>query len=450
MASGQNLMGKWTGYFTPSSDIENRVFSYEMEITENANHQLIVKTFSKLSNDFSAKALANGLYSPNTGLVSIQENHFDELKMNGNLQACLMTNYLTYKNLRGHEVIEGTYTSSNIYTKKDCGGGTVYLEKTIPLVQLVKAEKAASKTITNKKVVKEETLVIKEEAKTNSAIKINSADIIVGNNSIPNNTNNNKNRNQKTVVNIASNNKAIDKLPTNKNNEATAAKTSTATATTISTSPATAGSFVLKGSVSINNSSNKTVNTAVTNAAVSKLPPTPIQKEVAIANAPQINNLNTKETMNEENEAPIESNIESPNDIIDNVNIKQGNSFQSIPWVLVGRVNKLVKKITTSSPKFSIDLYDNGTIDNDTIIVYDNKQLIVNRKRLSYKAIHVDFTFTNNIREHEVIIVAHNMGQVPPNTALLVLKDGNSRQELYITSTNKMNAKLIIEYSPPN
>lgn len=442
-------MGKWTGYFTPSSDIENRVFSYEMEVTENANHQLIVKTLSKLSNNFTAKATANGLYSPNTGLVSIQENHFEELKMNGNLQACLMTNYLTYKNLRGHEVIEGTYTSSNIYTKKDCGGGTVYLEKTIPLVQLVKAEKAALKTIANKKVEQEEKVVInKEESKTNSAVKINSADIIVGNNSIPNNTNSNKNRIQKTVVNIVSNNKAIEKLPTNKNNEAALAKTSTTTA--ISTSSATPGSFVLKGSVSINNSNNKIVNTSVTNAAVSKLPPSPIQKEVAIANAPQINNLNTKETMNEENEAPIESNIESPNDIIDNVNIKQGNTFQSIPWVLVGRVNKLVKKITTSSPKFSIDLYDNGTIDNDTIIVYDNKQLIVNRKRLSYKAIHVDFTFTNNIREHEVIIVAHNMGQVPPNTALLVLKDGNSRQELYITSTNKMNAKLIIEYSPPN
>jgi S-ribosylhomocysteine lyase LuxS involved in autoinducer biosynthesis len=97
----------------------------------------------------------------------------------------------------------------------------------------------------------------------------------------------------------------------------------------------------------------------------------------------------------------------------------------------------------------SIDLFDNGTIDNDTIIVFDNKKLLVNKKRLSYKAIHLEFNFTENIREHEVIIVAHNMGTVPPNTALLLVKDGKNRQEYFITSTNKINAKLLIVYEPP-
>ena len=121
----------------------------------------------------------------------------------------------------------------------------------------------------------------------------------------------------------------------------------------------------------------------------------------------------------------------------------------NLPWVLVGRENKLVKKIITNSKMISIDLFDNGTIDNDTIIVFDNKKLLVNKKRLSYKAIHLEFNFTDNIREHEVIIVAHNMGTVPPNTALLLFKDGKNRQEYFITSTNKINAKLLIVYEPP-
>jgi hypothetical protein len=121
----------------------------------------------------------------------------------------------------------------------------------------------------------------------------------------------------------------------------------------------------------------------------------------------------------------------------------------NLPWVLVGRENKLVKKIITNSKNISIDLFDNGTIDNDTIIVFDNKQLLVNKKRLSYKAIHLEFNFSESLREHEVIIVAHNMGTVPPNTALLLFKDGKNRQEYFITSTNKMNAKLLIVYEPP-
>ena len=79
---------------------------------------------------------------------------------------------------------------------------------------------------------------------------------------------------------------------------------------------------------------------------------------------------------------------------------------------------------------------------------YDNKKLLVSKKRLSYKAIHLEFTLSEVINEHEIIIVAHNMGTVPPNTALLVLKDGDRRQELFITSTNKMNAKIIVSYTP--
>jgi hypothetical protein len=68
---------------------------------------------------------------------------------------------------------------------------------------------------------------------------------------------------------------------------------------------------------------------------------------------------------------------------------------------------------------------------------------------LSYKAIHFDVNFTDNQKTHDVIIVAHNMGSVPPNTALMVLKEADKRQELFITSTNTENAKLIIEYQPP-
>ena len=141
--------------------------------------------------------------------------------------------------------------------------------------------------------------------------------------------------------------------------------------------------------------------------------------------------------------------LNEPEDIETEIRIKQGNGFQTVPWVLVARENRLAKKITTSSKQFSIDLYDNGTIDNDTIIVYDNKKLLISKKRLSYKAIHLEFTLSEVINEHEIIIVAHNMGTVPPNTALLVLKDGDRRQELFITSTNKMNAKIIVSYTPP-
>ncbi|MGI9137911.1 MAG: hypothetical protein ACR2IM_02620, partial [Sediminibacterium sp.] len=122
------------------------------------------------------------------------------------------------------------------------------------------------------------------------------------------------------------------------------------------------------------------------------------------------------------------------------------NNAEVLPWVLLGRENKLIKRIVTTSKKISLDLYDNGTIDNDTIIIYDNNKLIANLKRLSYKAIHIELEF--NSLQHDIIIVAHNMGTIPPNTALVVLNDANTRQEFFITTTNKVNAKFEFVYKP--
>jgi hypothetical protein len=122
----------------------------------------------------------------------------------------------------------------------------------------------------------------------------------------------------------------------------------------------------------------------------------------------------------------------------------------NLPWVLVGRENKLVKQVIINSPSISIDLYDNGTIDNDTIMIFDNKVLLLENKRLSYKATHFDVNFNKDNNRHEIIIVAHNLGTVPPNTALMVVKDGTSRQEIYITSTLSVNAMIIFEQKKPS
>jgi len=39
---------------------------------------------------------------------------------------------------------------------------------------------------------------------------------------------------------------------------------------------------------------------------------------------------------------------------------------------------------------------------------------------------------------------------VPPNTALMVVKDGSNRQEIYITSTLSVNAMIVFEQKKQN
>lgn len=370
----QSMEGKWKGYFSPNNSPFGKIYSYEMDITEGPQKQLTISTYTKLSNEFSAHAYASGNLDKTTLLAHIEEQGFFDLNIQENYAPCLMNNFMVYKNLRGHEIIEGTYTSYNKKTGKDCGGGKVYLEKEIPIQKLIATEKAA----------KQKPALVKQSTEIKSDI-------------------------------VTSQPKNIVLEKTNNNNKliATSPK-STNTSKDIATKNST--------NITIKNTSEN-LNTAIQKAQVNSVKEEPLMED---------NFLN-----------------EEPEDIEKEIRIKQGNGFQTIPWVLVGRENKLAKKITTSSKQFSIDLYDNGTIDNDTIIVYDNKKLLISKKRLSYKAIHLDFSLSEVMNEHEIIIVAHNMGTVPPNTALLVLKDGNKRQELFITSTNKTNAKIIISYVPP-
>lgn len=126
--------------------------------------------------------------------------------------------------------------------------------------------------------------------------------------------------------------------------------------------------------------------------------------------------------------------------------IKSNHEHMIVPWVLISRENFFVKKITTNSKTISFDVFDNGTIDNDTVSIYDNKKLLVDMNKLSYNPIHFDLIFSDNIKSHEIIVVANNLGTVPPNTALIKYKDAKFNEEVFINTDFSKNAKIIIEY----
>ena len=120
-----------------------------------------------------------------------------------------------------------------------------------------------------------------------------------------------------------------------------------------------------------------------------------------------------------------------------------------LPRVLVERENDLVRRIITDEEDIRIDLYDNGTIDNDTITVYHNNRLVTANQRLNFTPITFHIKCNKNESLHEIIVVAENLGDIPPNTALMVVTaGGKKRQEIFLASTEQKNAKVIIEYKP--
>ncbi|MDB5229447.1 MAG: hypothetical protein JWN76_252 [Chitinophagaceae bacterium] len=119
-----------------------------------------------------------------------------------------------------------------------------------------------------------------------------------------------------------------------------------------------------------------------------------------------------------------------------------------VPRLVKERDNPLIKTIVTYSPDIKLELYDNGQIDNDTITVYHNNETVVNRKKLSYKALTVQIHADEDEIMHEFIVVANNLGDVPPNTALVVITTGGKRYEFPVLSDEKKNAKIVVQYVP--
>ena len=115
------------------------------------------------------------------------------------------------------------------------------------------------------------------------------------------------------------------------------------------------------------------------------------------------------------------------------------------PMVLTTRTNELVRQIETAAGEIRMDLYDNGEIDGDTVSIYHNNELIVSRARLSDKAITFKISVNAAQPHHEVVMVAENLGSIPPNTSLMIITAGTARYEVRISSTEQKNAKVVFD-----
>jgi hypothetical protein len=121
-----------------------------------------------------------------------------------------------------------------------------------------------------------------------------------------------------------------------------------------------------------------------------------------------------------------------------------------IPTVTRSRKNELVQAFTVTNEEIHIRLYDNGEIDNDTISVYLDGQLILSNKRLSAAPITYTLKMDETNSEHTLIMVAENLGRIPPNTSLMIVQDGDRRYQVSITSTEQKNAMVRFRYEPSN
>ncbi|HOZ69626.1 MAG TPA: hypothetical protein PLU11_10325 [Chitinophagaceae bacterium] len=119
------------------------------------------------------------------------------------------------------------------------------------------------------------------------------------------------------------------------------------------------------------------------------------------------------------------------------------------PPDIKNRINELVKTLTIHSNQVTVKLFDNGEIDGDTISVYLDNKKVLSEKRLTAAPLVLRFDLSEQEDEHELTMVAENLGTIPPNTSLMIVEAGTQRFEVRITSTEQKNAVVKFRYQKP-
>lgn len=205
---------------------------------------------------------------------------------------------------------------------------------------------------------------------------------------------------------------------------------------------------------------NKPPEKKITPAPQTKSPPlvtTPVKKPNT--NKPVVkNSLKPEKKVNTQTNKPVVNTNTPAKKIIapGNMDTAQKKSITTkvqtsiqpsiTPDVLKSRSNELVKTLVVNDSDVVVKLFDNGVIDGDTISVFMDKKLVLASKGLSSSPLIVRLKMNEDNAEHELTMVAENLGRIPPNTSLMVVESGDQRFEVRITSTEQKNALVRFKY----
>jgi hypothetical protein len=109
------------------------------------------------------------------------------------------------------------------------------------------------------------------------------------------------------------------------------------------------------------------------------------------------------------------------------------------------RKNILSKEIEIESDSVRISFYDNGDIDGDSITVFLNKYPVLTHQPLSAKSLNMYLAFDKGKDVAEISMYAENLGLYPPNTALMVISDGDKRYEVFMSSSLTQNSMVRLK-----
>jgi hypothetical protein len=108
----------------------------------------------------------------------------------------------------------------------------------------------------------------------------------------------------------------------------------------------------------------------------------------------------------------------------------------------VQRKKMLITKLPLEGDTVEIHFYDNAEIDGDSISLFMNSKLVFEHVRLSDKPHIVKFAVKDLSETNELVMVAENLGAIPPNTSYMIAYINNQRYTANLASTENSSAMI--------
>lgn len=107
------------------------------------------------------------------------------------------------------------------------------------------------------------------------------------------------------------------------------------------------------------------------------------------------------------------------------------------------RETEIVQLFEIGEDSVQIAVYDNGVIDGDSVtLIYDGRVILL-KQLLQRQPLLIKIPVGSEQETHLLQMYAENLGTIPPNTALMVIRDGENRYDVYISSSVTSNGAVL-------
>lgn len=115
---------------------------------------------------------------------------------------------------------------------------------------------------------------------------------------------------------------------------------------------------------------------------------------------------------------------------------------KSIEEKFTTRQKKVFTTIKAEGDSIALHFYDNAIVDGDSITLFLDGKLLFTHVRLSGKPYSFKIAVNDLQPQSEMVMVAENLGDIPPNTAYMVVMVGDKRYTANLASTEESSAVI--------